>query len=186
MNKIFLLIGMFLLVMGLSLTSVHAAEVSAAVNVTNPVVTPDHPVQYFFHNMFGKIKLFVTTNETQKADLHLKFAEEKIQAMQLMMQENKTQYTEKLMNEYQEHMNKCHSEVLKMKGLGMNTTKLEQHIQKMTQKHIKVLEEVEEKAHNHERLAIQKALNNTIRQQERINTSLERMNEMRCGNENVC
>jgi len=123
-----------------------------------PGVTPDN-VFYGLDRAMERIQLALTRNEVNKAELHLRYAAERLAELDAMVQKNKTKYYNNLAREQEQEITRAQEELQKATALGKNTTLLAEHVANMTSKHILVLQKVWENAPEQAKDSIMHAIN---------------------------
>jgi len=92
------------------------------------------------------------------AEIHFKIAERKLNRAREKAEEGKMEEVGELIEEYQERINKSAQITKIAKGLGKNTTAVEQIIAEATSRHLEILSEVHDKVPKQAKPAIEKAI----------------------------
>lgn len=144
----------------------------------DPGITPDSPI-YGLDGTAEKLQLAFTFREEKKAELHYKFAQERLSEANEMAEKNEHRYTERLMNQYQNELNETANEIEKAVARGKNVTELIEHVGSMTSKHLEVLQRVYEKVPESAKPAIAHAMEVSVRKQVGVMTHVENGEQMK-------
>lgn len=123
------------IIVGLLLISLVAAQQQESVKAGT---TPDS-VFYGLDKASEAIRLALTFSHVKKAELHLKYSEERLAEAQEMIEKNKVKYLEKLMAQREKHINKTNDEIAKAQTTGKDVTAVAEKVEQATSKHIAVL-----------------------------------------------
>jgi len=93
------------------------------------------------------------------AEIHFRIAEKRLAKAQEKANEGDFEGVEDLIKEYEERINKSSRIAEIAKGLGKNTTNIEQLVAETTSTHLEILSEVHEKVPEQAKTAIEKAMN---------------------------
>ncbi len=150
-----------LVALGVLLQPVHAgsAEVEVEVEV-EPGITPDSPL-YFLDRLFEAIAVSLTFDPAKKAELRLRYAEERLAELEVMKEKNKTEVIKELSIEYAEELEEAEKELEKAEKEGKNVTEIEVKLRNTTARHIEVLTRVYQEVPEEARPAILQAINMT-------------------------
>lgn len=127
------------------------------VELPSPGLTPDSPF-YFFDTLGEKIAMFFTFGAEKKAEKALKFAEEKLAEVKVMVEKNRTKAVEKATQKYQDFLNVANIKIQEAKEKGKDVEELVILITEKILKHQEVLVDVFEKVPEEAKTAIQKAI----------------------------
>ncbi|QVK18588.1 hypothetical protein KHQ81_02405 [Mycoplasmatota bacterium] len=138
MKKLFisLLIGSLFLTGGLSVsanqestTETQDSENNSEIKIEIEAgINPDSPI-YFLDRGFENIRLWLTKDEAKKADLLLKFAEERMSELNDLPEDKVTKYVDKLLDDYSDKINQANKKMntLIFKNKISEKTKLKLH-----------------------------------------------------------
>jgi hypothetical protein len=112
--------------------------------LVKPRVFPDSPI-YPIKKFIEKIWIWISFDPELRAKTRLGFAEYRLAEAKAMIEKGKLEFLEELKVEYEKEMNESEKEVNKMVALGRDVTTLAEYIAKVTQKHLRVLENLLEK-----------------------------------------
>ena len=105
--------------------------------VSDPKILPDNPF-YFLKNAWRTIRYTFTFNLVNKAELCLKYANQRlIEAKKLAEKTNKEKFVKKAIRKYQEEIEKIKIQVEKFKEKAKNNPKIDKFLDKFTDKTIK-------------------------------------------------
>jgi len=110
------------------------------------------------------------------AEIHFEIAERKLNRAREKADEGEVEEVEELIDEYEKEINKS-SEVAEIaKGLGRDTTNVEEVIAEATSKHLEILSEIHEKVPEQAKPAIEKAMGVSANGREKAVESLKEKN----------
>jgi len=144
--SLILLIGALLIASGVSAQEEEAAA--------DPGLTPDSPV-YFLDDFWKSVRLTFAFNAERKADLRLRFAEEKLAEAEKMAQENKEEHVERALQRYEEQV-----EDAQTRAETANEERRAAILEKVaeaTSKHFAVLERVKDQVPERAKEALERA-----------------------------
>jgi len=107
------------------------------------------------------------------AEIQFRIAEKRLTEAQERAEEGEVEEIEDLIERYEERINKSSKIVETAKGLGNNTTNVEQLIAEATSTHLEILSEVHDKVPEQAKLAIEKAMDVSIKGREEAVESLK-------------
>jgi hypothetical protein len=140
----------------------------------DPGITPDS-ILYGLDKAYERIQLILARDEASKARLHLEFAAERIAETKAMVDKGKPEYIPDLTEDYEVSINKSQEIAEIAQRLGRNVTKINELVALATSAHLEVLEEVYRKVPEQAKPALQRAMNSSIRGQEK---ALDRLGEV--------
>jgi hypothetical protein len=148
---------------------VMASPVFAAVETgetlpVEPGITPDSPM-YGLDKVGEKLQLAFAFREQRKAELHYRFAQERLSEAEQLVEDNETDLIEETMEDYEEELNETENEIEKAVARGQNVTELIEHVTSMTAKHLAVLQKVYDKVPEQAKASIQHAMEVSVRKQ---------------------
>lgn len=152
--------------------------------VSDQKTLPDSPF-YFFKNLWRGVRTALTFNPVKKAELQLRFANEKlIEAKKLAEKIDKEEIAGKAVEKYQKAMEKIKTRVEKFEEKAKDNPKIEAFLDKFTEKAIKqqvLIEKLEENlSHNPEALEkIKEAKERVLENQSRVIQQLEEKTQIR-------
>ncbi len=125
-------------------------EVQASdLEIKEPTLLPGHPF-YFLKEWGHNIRLFFTFNSIEKAELKLKFVNEKLLELKKMTETDiNNQVIEKAIQDYQERIRKVVTAIEKIKDESEDQEKVKNFSEKYTKQqilHQKILQRLEEQA----------------------------------------
>lgn len=148
-------------------------------NVEDPGILPDSPF-YFFKTVYERIQIFATLNKDKKAMLEMKLANKRLREAQKMADIGKTDQAEKMLQKWQERVDRITQKLEARKAKG---EKVENLLEKLKENHLRQqehMDEIYEKVPENAKDAILKAkersdrgLENAI---EKINSKEEQRN----------
>ncbi len=150
------------------------ANVAGQEELLDPGTTPDS-IFYGLDKAFERIQLVLTRDEVSKARLHLEIANERIAEGKAMVDRGKPEYLPDMAEEYEKNLGKSQEIAEVAKGLGKNTAEVDELVALATSMHIEVLEEILEKVPEQAKGAIERAITQSARGQEK---SLNRLGEI--------
>ncbi len=121
---------------------------------SDPGWLPDHPL-YFVKKIFEGVRMMLTFDSSQKADLHMEFAKTRLAEAKAMADKNKTKETRRAVEEFDEEIKGIGS------GIGKNVSVLAKESESL-EKSALVLGLVREKVPDEAKPAIEKAINNSV------------------------
>jgi len=104
-------------------------------------VLPDSPL-YGIVRAVEQIKLWLTFDEGERAELQLEFALRRLAEAKAMEEKNKTAFVPKLLEEYKNGIIKVNLTIQREKMLGMNTTTLENRMNAVASKNKEIFEKL--------------------------------------------
>jgi len=150
MKKVILLIIILSFFLG---TVILAQETE----LPKPGLTPDSPF-YFLDTLGEKIGMFFTFGAEKKIKKAIKYAEEKLAEVKVMVEKNKTKALERATQKYQKFIGLANTKTTENKERGKNVEELATLIIEKTLKHQEILIEVFERVPGEAIEAIQKAI----------------------------
>lgn len=139
---------LFIIILLLSTTIVAAQEAGT---------TPDN-IFYGLDRAMESLRLAVTLNSGKKAELYLKYAEERLAELEEMVEKGKTKHVEKLIKARDKLLNKTMKRIEKLEEKGKDVSELVAKVEEMHAKHITVLQGLLEKVPEQAREHIQHAI----------------------------
>jgi hypothetical protein len=147
--------------------------VLAQEELPNPGILPDNPF-YSFKRFGESIRLWLTFDPEAKVKLRIRLAEMRLAELNATIAKGQYRYAERLRQEYENEINKTEDEMNRTKGLGRNVTALAEHVSNVTYKHVLILEGILEKVPEQAKLAIENAINASLKGHE---TAVIRLSE---------
>ncbi len=148
-----------------SITNTTVSDIEAAeTEFSNAGLLPDNPF-YFLKTIKEKIQLFLTFNKEGQAKLHLDYAKTRLAEAKKLIEKNKTEELNSTLEYFNSELANFESST---KGIGKNVSALVKESEDVLEKSRIVLELVREKVPDSARLAIEKAINNSIEKKVRI------------------
>lgn len=145
--------------------------------LTSPGITPDSWL-YGLSRGIERLQLILTWDRTEKAKLHLGFAEKRLAELKAMIERGKPEFVQMLVKDHDAELNETESEVNAEEGIGRDVTALAEHVSNATYRHILVLEDVLERVPDNAKQAIEHAINASSKGHERAMKRIEkRMSE---------
>lgn len=152
--------------------------------ISEPKTLPDSPF-YFLKNFWRQVKLVFTFKAINKAELRLRFANEKlIEAKKLAEKINKEEFVGKAVEKYQKEMGKIRNQVEVFEEKAADNPKIESFLNRFTNTAIKqqvLMEKLEEKiSHNPKALEkIETAKEQVLENHSRVIQQLEEKTQIR-------
>lgn len=140
----------------------------------DPGMTPDS-LLYGLDKAYERIQLILARDEASKAKLHLEFAAERIAETKAMADKGRPEYIPDLTEEYEVSINKSQEIAETAQRLDRDVTKVNELVAIATSVHLEVLEEVYKKVPEQAKPALQRAMNSSVRGQEK---ALDRLGEV--------
>jgi serine protease AprX len=107
------------------------------------------------------------------AEIHFRIAEKRLAKAQEKAEKGEVEEIEELIKEYEERVNKSNRIVEIAKGLGKNTTNVEQLVAEATSTHLEILSDVHEKVPEQAKTSIEKAMNVSTKEREKAVEALK-------------
>jgi hypothetical protein len=123
---------------------------------------PDSPL-YPLKKAVENTQIFLTLDSLDKASLHLKFAQRRINEAEAMIEKNKSNAVKKVLAEYKDQLAKSLAKAREAKKKGKNTEEVYEKVSEATLKHQEVLSEIYEKVPEQAKPAIEKAIEKSIK-----------------------
>nr|MCK4929905.1 DUF4382 domain-containing protein [Nanoarchaeota archaeon] len=164
MKQKIMLLGLLILLV--SMTGVLAQEpelISAEPELEVEAGTLPGNLFYGLDKAIEKIRLAFTFGNVKKAKLHMRFAEERLAELKVMVGKGKPEYIDDLVQEHDEELQEAQEEIDKAAAKGKSVEEVATHVAEMTYKHILVLERVLGKVPEQAKEHIQHAINASIR-----------------------
>ncbi len=120
-------------------------------------ILPDSPL-YVFKKMFESLDLFLTFDKAAKAEKYLKYAELRLAEAKEMVNKGKPEYVDKLLEEYEDKLEKANEIARVAQQIGKNVSKVVELVAIATTVHLDVLENVHEKVPEQAKPAIERAM----------------------------
>jgi serine protease AprX len=152
----------------------RVANITEEPELPQPRVLCDHPL-YGLKKTMERMMLFFAFDPVTKAEKHVQLAKMRLAEAKIMAEKRDFRCLPELIEEYETHMNKSEEISSIAKQLGRNVTKVDELVAVATSIHIEVLENVQEKVPEAAKPAIERAINVSIRGQEK---ALERLSEV--------
>ena len=130
----------------------------AETTFSDPGLLPDHPF-YFLKQFKEKVQLIVTFDEKEKTKLHLKLAKTRLAEAKVLLGKNKTKEAEESVKDFSMEIEQVS---------GSNIPGVHNQSQDVLRKSSVVLESILERADEHAKPAIEKALNKSIERSVRL------------------
>ncbi len=134
-------------------------------------------VFYGLDRLFERIGLALTFDPLEKAKLHVKHSEERLAEAHLLLEEGETEKARKSIGEYGESLNNSRRISEIARGLGENTTTVDELVAEATSIHLKVLGEIYNKVPEQARPSIEQAIENSARGREEAVNALREIQE---------
>jgi len=148
--------------------------------ITEPTLLPDSPF-YFLKNWSRKIQSFLTFDPVKKAELKLKFANEKlIESKKLAEKEKKSEIIEKGLKNYQKEIEEMKTAVERIKKKTTKSIKIDSFLDKFTQQqmlHQRILQKLETQVPSQAIEKIAKTREKHLESFAEVMTKLEENNE---------
>ena len=119
-----------------------------------------------------RVQMAFTANDVKKAELHVKFANERLSELNKIIDDNKTKYVEKLTTDEETELEAAQSDLDKAEKEGKNVTLLAEKVANMTAKHLAVLQGILDKVPEQARDSILHAINVSSRGHEQAVASI--------------
>lgn len=152
------------IVLSLFFSSIALAK---EISLPEPGLTPDSPF-YFVKSIKESIQTFFTFGAKNKAKQYLHLAEVRLAEYQKMIDKSKEEIAEKILNKYQDHLNRALSKTEELKNKGEDIKDLTEKIQQATSKHLEILMQNLEKVPEQAKSGIESAIENSQKNLERI------------------
>ena len=140
-------------------------------------ITPDS-VFYGLDKALESIRLALTFDHVNKAELHLKYANERLAEAQKVIEKNDLKHLERLMKDMEKELNETTDEISKAKSQGKDVDAVVQRVEEATSKHTAVLQglldKVPENARDNIQHAIEMSSKSMIKAMESVNKTEER------------
>lgn len=152
--------------------------------ISEPKTLPDSPF-YFFKNLWRQVRLTFTFKAINKAELQLRFANEKlIEAKKLAEKTNKEEFVGKAVEKYQKEMGKIRTQVESFEEKAADNPKIESFLSRFINTAIKqqvLMEKLEEKiSHNPKALEkIETAKEQVLENHSRVIQQLEEKTQIK-------
>ena len=163
MKQKILLLGVVILL----LTSISFAQqdlVKAGIKPGN--------VLYGLDRALERIRLMLTFDDIKEAKLHLRNAEERLSELNELLKRDKTKYTDELVNEYDNELEKAQAKIEEASRKGRSVEEISSLVAEATYKHVEilklVLEKVPEQAKEHIQHAIDVSIQGNVKAVENI------------------
>lgn len=168
MKKLLLVLPV-LLVVGLFFampTLAQEATPSAGEGIYTPRLLPDNPF-YFLKTWKEKIEIFLARTPEAKAEKYVEMATRRVAEARQMVEKNKLELVERLMEKHQEHLERAMEMIEEAKEKGKDVEAVLERVTEATSTHLQVLAEVYEKVPEQAKEAIEHAMEVSSRGQER-------------------
>lgn len=153
----------FPLLAALLLVSVPAVAAQTP-SLPDPGIKPDHPL-YWLDRAFESLQMAFTFNDTNRAQLQIEFANERVAEAKAMIEKGKIEYVPTLMTDYQEHIDYARQ----VSSLAQDT-ELSELVAVATGIHQVILSEILEKVPPQAKSSIEASIQTSERgQQEALN-----------------
>jgi len=107
------------------------------------------------------------------AEIHFRIAEKRLARAKEKVGEGEVKEVEDLIKEYEDRINKSNKIAEIAKGLGKNTTNVEQLVAEVTPTHLEILSEIHEKVPEQAKTAIEKAMDVSTKEREKAVEALK-------------
>lgn len=134
----------------------------APTETEDPGILPDSPF-YFLKTVWEKIQEFLTLDPLKKAELHLRFAQRRLEETQKMCEKGKCGIAEKWLERFQEKIEIATRSAERAQEAGRDVTALVEKLQENLARQQAVLDRVIEKAPEPAKGALLKAKENSAR-----------------------
>ena len=165
-----------LLALVLTMAPVHAQEA----DLPDPGVKPGS-ILYGLDRAIERIELALARGHAQKADVHLKHAQERLAEVKALVGENKTEDVGETLDDYQEEMEEATNEIKEAQGIGQNVSVIVKEINQSIDKHVAVLQLVLDKVPEQAKEAIQQNIDRAIENNERHRAKIAARDERKQG-----
>ncbi len=154
-----------LLIILVFLFSLGTGVLAQAIELPDPGLTPDSPF-YFLERITEGIGTFFTFGDLKKAERHASLAAERLAEAQALVEKGKPKLVEKTLARYESQLTNSMARAEKAQAKGENTEKVIEVVTRVgqaTAKHLEVLAEVGEKVPEAAKLAIENAMQVSLR-----------------------
>lgn len=134
----------------------------AVLNDYNPTLLPDSPF-YFLKTWWEGIQELLTTNPVSKADLYLKLANKRMVEAEKLMEKGKVDLAKKLINQYQERLEKAIQKTEEAKGEGKDVSEIVAKLTANSVRQQEVLAKVYDKVPEQAKDTILNAMEKSVR-----------------------
>lgn len=134
----------------------------AVLNDYNPTLLPDSPF-YFLKTWWEGIQELLTTNPVSKADLYLKLANKRMVEAEKLMEKGKVDLAKKLINQYQERIEKAIQKTEQAKGEGKDVSEIVAKLTANSVRQQEVLAKVYDKVPEQAKDTILNAMEESVR-----------------------
>ncbi len=124
--------------------------------------TPDSAL-HGLDKAFERISLAFTFNKEKKAEKHLRYAEERLAELKVMIDKEKLEYSDELVEEYDNNLEEANEIAKTAKLLKEDKTKLTELVALATSKHLSVLDKVKEQVPEQAKESITKSKEASIK-----------------------
>jgi len=114
---------------------------------------------YGFDKLGEKIKLYLLFDKEKKMEYRKKLAEERLAEMMELIKENRIEFIDELIEDYEENINKSNEIAEIARQQGKNFSKVDEIVAEATSVHIDVLRQVLEKVPQQAKPSIMRAIN---------------------------
>ncbi len=125
------------------------------------------------------------TQPEKAAEINFRIAEKRLNQAREKAEKGEVDDVDELIEEYEERMNKSSEVAEKARGLGNNTTKVEQVIAEATSTHLEILSEVHEKVPEQAKESIEKAMDVSANGREKAVEALKEKDALNGISENI-
>ncbi len=138
-------------------TPVVAALETAETLPIEPGITPDN-ILYPLDRGIEEIELAITTNEVSRANLRYRIAEERLAEADKMIEEEKPEFVDELVDEYETGLVEVNEEMDEAVASGQDVSELSDRVAERAARHLAVLQRVYEKVPEQAKTAILHAI----------------------------
>lgn len=144
-------------------TTEETATITITDNETEPSELPsagttrDSPF-YALDRAIEVLMLKITSDDLEKAKLHLKYASERLSEAKKLAEQNKLKLSEETISDYEEELSSTEEEITLAEQKGKQVEDVVSLVNEMTSKHIAVLQNVFEKVPDTAKPTIRKAI----------------------------
>ena len=139
--------------------------------------TAPDSIFYGLDRALESIKLALTFDHAKKAELHLKYANERLAEAQKVIGKNKEKYLERLMRDREKELIETTEEISKAKSQGKDVDAVVQKVEEATSKHIAVLQGLLDKVPEAAKDSIQHAIEMSSKGMAQAVESVSKKNE---------
>ncbi len=130
-------------------------------------------VFYNFERRLERFRLKFVNDELKKAELEIEYAEERFAEALHLLDEGEDEKADEILQEYEEGLERGEEISEIAKGLGKNTTRVDELVAKATSIHLEVLDDVYKKVPEQAQGSIERVINSSIKERSESSADLK-------------